>query len=139
LTTTDHIRYRAGYKYQLDADYFIKTKIRPPEDIFTRYIILLSDGTLSIKSGYAWDGPSGPTIDTKTSMRGSLIHDALYQLMRMGLLPGSFRCEVDFLFKQICEDDGMSPFRRDYFYFGVKWFARFAAKKGSTKKILTAP
>ncbi len=26
--------------------------------------------------------PNGPTIETKTFMRASLVHDALYQLMR---------------------------------------------------------
>ena len=43
---------------------------------------LNTKGHLIIKRSYAWDGPSGPTIDTKNFMRGSLVHDALYQLMR---------------------------------------------------------
>ena len=28
--------------------------------------------------GYAWDGPSGPTIDTPDAMPASLVHDGLY-------------------------------------------------------------
>jgi hypothetical protein len=63
--------------------------------------------TRRISKGYAWDGPSGPTIDTGNFMRGSLIHDALYQLMRTGNLPTSFRERADLLLRKTCIDDGM--------------------------------
>ena len=80
------IKYKAGYKYQLKSNYAVTISIKPPADITTPYITLNAQGMLTLKDGYAWDGPSGPTIDTLTFMRGSLIHDALYQLMREGKL-----------------------------------------------------
>ena len=43
---------------------------------------LNESGCLQIAAGYAWDGASGPTIDTRNSMIASLVHDALYQLIR---------------------------------------------------------
>jgi len=67
------------YKYQLTEDYSVDSGIKVKEKIDTPFIILEPDGNLTIKKKYAWDGPSGPTIDTKTFMRGSLVHDAFYQ------------------------------------------------------------
>jgi len=49
-----------------------------------------SDGGLLIKAGYSWDGPSGSAIDTKNFMQGSLVHDALYQLLRENILYESY-------------------------------------------------
>ena len=70
------VSYRKGYKYQLAEDFSQYVAIYPEKDIKTQFIHLAMDGRLTILSGYAWDGPSGPTIDTKSSIRGSLIHDA---------------------------------------------------------------
>jgi len=97
------------------------------------------DGVLSFRKSYAWDGPSGPTIDTKNSLRGSLIHDGLYQLIRLGLLPESFRPIADGLLRDICREDGMSWFRSEYWYLGVRGFAGFASEPEDEPKALTAP
>ena len=82
------IAYKKGYKYQLTEAYTVDILIHPDADIHSNsgYIDLTAEGTLTIKKGYAWDGPSGPTVDTRNFMRGSLVHDALYQLMREGAL-----------------------------------------------------
>ena len=87
-----YIKYRSGYKYWLAEEYQVKVSIIPennvPKDKTTKsFIELTTDGVLTIKKGYAWDGPSGPTLDTKNSMRASLFHDALYQLMRENHIP----------------------------------------------------
>lgn len=72
---------------------------------------LYSDGRLVIANGYAWDGPSGPTLNTESSMRGSLVHDALYQLIREGLLPASLKPTCDWELAEICIEDGMWRWR----------------------------
>ena len=74
------IAYKAGYKYQLKAEYVVQIDIKPAALIDIEYLALTPTGALTIRKGYAWDGPSGPTIDTLNFMRGSLVHDALYQL-----------------------------------------------------------
>lgn len=85
---------------------------------------------LKIENRYAWDGPSGPTIDTESFMRGSLVHDALYQLMREGHLDRKiWRLYADKLLRKICLEDDMSKFRAWYVYHSVRLFAA-----GSTKK-----
>lgn len=133
------IRYRSGYKYQLVEHYSVEVNIRPAEPIDTDYIALTTAGLLTVKKSYAWDGPSGPTIDTKNFMRGSLVHDALYQLMRDGYLPETFRETADIELHRICREDGMSKFRAWYVLLGVRKGAGFAASPESKKPVLEAP
>jgi len=133
------IQYRAGYKYQLAADYSTAVESSPEEKIESNYIELTKEGLLTIKSGYAWDGPSGPTFDTKTFMRGSLVHDALYQLMRNGHLSADCRLAADQELYRICREDGMNRFRAKYVLFGVRKAAGFAADPKAKKKVHCAP
>lgn len=115
------ITYKSGYKYQLKEPYSVTIPIKPTAGIASEFISLSADGTLSINSGYAWDGPSGPTIDTLNFMRGSLVHDALYQLMRERGLDADFHREAaDRLLQQHCKEDGMSSVRAWWVYQGVR-------------------
>ena len=118
------ITYRKGYKYQLINDYSIATGIKLPHDIETMFLFMTRGGILTISKGYAWDGASGPAIDTKNFMRGSLVHDALYQLMREGLLPQGYRNKADRLLRDICLDAGMSRIRAWWVYRGVSRFSK---------------
>lgn len=135
------IKYKSGYKYQLAEDYRIETCIFPNETIISDYFCLTTYGDLTINKGYAWDGPSGPTIDTKNFMRGALVHDALYQLMREGFLEPSEenRKHADDLLKEICLEDGMSKIRAWYVYRSVRRFAMFAADPKNRKKVIEVP
>lgn len=134
-TPNTMINYRPGYKYQLAEDY---TCTLPPE--FTGYdgktqFLLLLGGVLTIRKGYAWDGPSGPTIDTKSFMRASLVHDALYQLIREGMVPRQMRDFADLELKKICLSDGMSNIRAWWVYQGVKRFGEKAVIKNKDIKV----
>ena len=88
------ITYKDGYRYQLQEGYSLVISIRPAAAVANDYIALDPQGVLRIAKGYAWDGPSGPTLDTRNFMRGSLVHDALYQLMREGLLDHTIHREA---------------------------------------------
>ncbi len=134
------IAYRAGYKYQLKESYTLRISIKPPIPIDTDYLALTTDGILTIKKGYAWDGPSGPTIDTLNFMRGSLVHDALYQLMRERLLDeGTYREVADRLLQKICEEDGMSSLRAWWVYQAVHFFGEPSADPTNDKPVIKAP
>ena len=136
---TPKIKYKKGYKYQLVEQYEVYINILPEKDIYSYYVHLFSDGLLRITKGYAWDGASGPAIDTKTIMRGSLVHDALYQLMREGLLDQGYRRRADKELIRICREDGMSRLRAWWVFRAVDSFASSAASEKHRKKILIAP
>lgn len=77
---------------------------------------------------YAWDGPSGPTIDTKNSMRAALIHDILYQAIREKELPKKCRAKADKLFLELLKEDGMFCIRRWIWYLSVRAFGASRVK-----------
>jgi hypothetical protein len=133
------MQYRSGYKYQLHRNYSVVTSIKPPVTIDTKYIWLFADGGMTIKSGYAWDGASW-AIDTNSFMRGSLEHDALYQLCREGHLdPVEFKDPIDRLLQSICREDGMFKARAWWVYKGVKRGGWSSTSRRSVRKIKTAP
>lgn len=134
-----YIKYISGFKYKLVEDYSCQTNIFPMINIHTDYIDLTISGKLTIRSGFLWDGPSGPAIDTKNFMRGSLIHDALYQLMREGLLDIKWRIPSDKELVKITREDGMSKIRCAWVFWAVKTFAKRNATKESERKIIMAP
>lgn len=134
-----HIEYKSGFKYQLSKDYATRVEIYPPTNLHSEFIGLSTNGVLLIISGYSWDGPSGPAIDTKNFMRGSLVHDALYQLMREGLLGQEWREQADKELKKICLEDGMSITRASWVYEAVQTFAKRCADVGHQRKTKRAP
>jgi hypothetical protein len=128
-------RKRKHYKYTLQQDCAIKTKIKPYAGGTVGCLSITPEGRLKIKKGYVWDGPSGPTIDTWTFMRASLVHDALYQLIREGLLPLDSRVKADELLRKMCLEDGMSRMRAWWVYRAVRAFGHKSIKSD----ILKAP
>lgn len=140
MATEGYIRYRADYKYQLASDYKIHTSIYPHDDITTEFIDLDTGGTLLVRKGYAWDGPSGPVIDTEENMRASLVHDALYQLMRIEAISArTHRKAADQLFKDICKEDGVSNIRATAYYRALRKYGKPAASPQNKKKVHRAP
>ena len=135
------IRYQEGYKYRLYEQRITKVSIQPETNIVTNFITLSQDGILAIKAGYAWDGASGPTWDDKTNMRGSLVHDALCQLMRLGLLPQSCKEQAHRALQKVMIEDGAFKIRAWYYYKAVS--SRFGDKSCSPGyepyPVLTAP
>ena len=136
------IEYKKGYKYQIVDGYTTTIPMRPATDLRSPsgYIELSQAGVLKIKKEYAWDGPSGPTIDTLDFMRGSLVHDALYQLMRENLLDkDEDRDAADRLLQQMCRDDGMWVLRAWWVYIGLKFFGDPAADPANKRPVTKAP
>jgi hypothetical protein len=133
----ERIRYRDGYKYQLVDPYVIQTDITGYDIDHEGYIRLFSNGTLRINRTYSWDGPSGPTMDSKSSMRASLVHDSLYQLMGVEPKLLEWRLYADSLLYNILREDGMWPVRAWLWKKAVNWFGSKSAEEGD--QILEAP
>ena len=140
--TIGYIKYRSDYKYQLANKYELDMSITPPQKVESDFLNLSLSGKLVVKKGYAWDGPSGPALDSRIFMRGSLVHDALYQLMRRNeaeLPAKKWRKKADQELRRICREDGMSRIRAWWVFQGVHWFAKGAAEPSSMKVVVTAP
>jgi hypothetical protein len=84
------IKYRKGYKNQLydTVSFQLPTELWPDELIETQFFRLDAGGRATIRSGYSWDGASGPTADVpaKQIVVPTLVHDMLCQLDRAGLM-----------------------------------------------------
>lgn len=130
-------RYRnlKHYKYQLVSDYAIAIDIKPRDNVRTQFIDLDTQGALTIKNGYAWDGPSGLGIDTRSFMRASLVHDALYQLMRAEYLDYRIqqRAADDFL-RALCVEDGMWKLRAWFNCMMLRLFGKMSARPAPEPK-----
>lgn len=130
--------------------YAIDVKMRPDVTIrWGKHCALAPNGVLTIKAGFLF-GPSGPTLDTDNSMRGALVHDALYGALRSRKLLGRFnsyrnptlmshedlrRLADQWLWK-IVQEDGMSRFRADRWYDGLRFGGASSAKpKGESKAL----
>lgn len=160
----EYISYKDGFRYQFIKDYCVFIDICHYKDIEADFLSLTRHGLLVIKKGYAWDGPSGPTkviADILTIltllpfigrffnwlrfkllnsfMRGSAIHDALYDFLRKGLLPADARLPADRELRKACLKDGMHKIRADYVYKGVRDFAEYAADPENKKRVYHAP
>ena len=127
VTFSGPMSYTKGYKYQLydSLSVFIPALVTYGS-VTSRYVTL-GDGLLVISRHWAWDGASGPTIDTKSSMRASCVHDAIYYLIRQGLLPPEAKEIADELLHDICLIDEMWHWRADIWYAGVDKLADAAA------------
>jgi hypothetical protein len=134
------IKFKSGYKYQLKKDYSVYIPIILQKEIITEYIKLNTDGILTIKEGYAWNGPTGPVITTLNFMRGSLIHDSLYQLMREEYLDhDTYRKTADKILYNTIIEDGMWNFRAWYIYQGTRLFGNPFADPKNKKPDIYAP
>lgn len=131
------IHYRAGYKYQLANDYRHKLP-----DAFKTYAIntrffSIVDGVLTIRTGYAWDGATW-AIDTKTGMRGSLVHDALCQACRMGFITPNRKETIDRELQRICIEDGMMKLRAWSWYQATNRFGASSIDPNNRREIMVA-
>jgi hypothetical protein len=133
----NRVAYQTGYDYKLVEDYGTRVVVRPPASISTRLIDLSKDGELLIRAGYSWDGATGMP-DSPDVIRGSLVHDACYQLMREGALdPERDKAAVDQQLYSHCVEDGMNPGLARLVFEAVSKFG--AAKLRTPKWTLYAP
>lgn len=147
------LRYKKGYKYWVSKPYHVLIDIHPISTIYITFmtidvkgngveiplVSLSPKGRLIIYPAYAWDGASGPSWDTLDSMIGSLIHDVLYQFIRLGLIDSSYKEYADKLLHDLCTEDGMCAWRADYWQWAVKNFGTGACRPSAERQELVAP
>jgi len=112
------VAYFTGHKYILTEDYSHRLSFNTGARVVLGPIELDGD-TLLLRTGFGWDGASGPAVDTKDVLRASAAHDALWDLMKARLLDSELKEDVDREFAAILEEDGMPSFRRWYLHQAV--------------------
>jgi len=109
------------YKYELSEDFTIQIPLLNYE-IDHVFFKLKENGLFTIHKLYKWDGVSGGMIDTDNSFIGGLVHDALYQAIRLELLPVTEKNTADKIMKALFRACGMSNFRSACAFKMVKLF-----------------
>jgi hypothetical protein len=114
------IQYLNGYKFKLYKDYTIQTTIIGINVSSTEFN-LRSSGELTIYKNFAWNGATN-WIDTNETIRATLVHDVLYQLIRDNYIPREQRILCDKLFYRILIEDKCNKIIAKLMYFAVKKF-----------------
>jgi hypothetical protein len=135
----DKIRYKKNYKYVLEDDATCMTGICPPKSLVWKWGILSENGAATIYRNYPWDGPSGPMPDIRSAMRPSLWHDWFYEMLRLTLLPLSFKPQIDDLLHNMCVEDGMHHVLAELVEETVENFGASSADPAAQHEILEAP
>ena len=71
---------------------------------------------VTLYAGYAWDGNSGPAVNTLKCLRASALHDAWCQAMGAGVFANSLRnwAAGASEYQRICQQDGMGWLRAKF-------------------------
>lgn len=126
-----------NYKYKLMENYTLKLNINLEKDLIFNFIEFLTTGQLLIKQNYAWDGATGLPLTPTEMLRGSLVHDVLYQLMRLGALDYKIhRILADKIFKQFCIEDGTPKITTECMYRALRLLGEQFAKPVPVKEIV---
>ena len=118
-----------SYRFQVAEDTELELINDIPNIEFDWFSV--SNRKIQIKKGYAWDGASGPTINTKDTIKASLIHDCLYQAMRLGIIDESNRKTADKELRDQMIKAGCWKIRAYIWYIMVRLFGINSAKKGN--------
>jgi hypothetical protein len=132
------VRYRSGYRFQLAEPFTCQTPVREA-CAGSHWVGLAADGTLTVAAGYAWDGASGPIAQGPDIVRGSLVHDALYQLMREHGLDARWRETADDLLRSMLIEDGMHPVMATIAHAAVRAFGGCHIDPIHARPVLIAP
>jgi len=139
IELTGKLLFTSGYKHQVKYDFTVYIHELLIYGEVEYDFIHLKDGWLTIRAGFGWDGASGLTVDTKSSFRGSCIHDALYRLIRQEILPPEVKQLADKILKYVCILDGMWEWRAGAWYRAVDKYGDAATDPRNRIRVKVAP
>jgi hypothetical protein len=126
------------YEYQLAEDAMRQTDITG-FDVPQPFYYLHPNGMLGARAGYAWDGVTCAP-DTHETLKPSLYHDVIYQMIRKGVLPPSRQKAADHLFYVLCIENGVPKAIADIYYGCLQAFGWFFCRPESDEiEIKEAP
>jgi hypothetical protein len=135
MSISKEMRYSSGYKYQTNSNIIIQTILRPAQScLIDGYVFLGIDGILHIYRSYAWDGCTNAP-DTDSNLLSGLVHDALYQLMQVGVLDKSFKSDADNMLRDIMISQGSSRIIAAIFHAAVDIFGSLHMKPNKVRTL----
>jgi len=135
----DSLHFTSGYKHQVKYDFRVYIHELLVYGEVKYDFIHLKDGFLDLLAGFGWDGASGLTIDTISSFRGSSLHDAIYRLIRQGLLPPEVKELADDILEFVCVHDGMWEWRAGGWHKAVELCGDASVDPRNKIKVRIAP
>ena len=112
------------FSYTLSNPGWGKIPINPARKNTAQYVGI-SGTQLTINAGYGWDGATW-MFDIAKSMRATLVHDALYQIIRTSITKKKkrerFRKLADKEMKRILKKCKVNIILRTAWYYGVRTF-----------------
>jgi len=137
------IYYTKAYKFRLAKEFTVELTNCPPMPAgkiampFAHIEARDHAYDLVCERYYGWDGATW-ALDSKNFRRGSAAHDALLELIGLGLLPANpWKPWADNFLLKLCKEDGMWLPRRKWVYGAV---SKLGNPTGSRpRKIHSAP
>jgi len=123
------------YRHLLSNDFELDLRQRfKQESRFKEFVSLTKEGILFISMGYAWDGVSAPLIDIDScrNLRASIVHDALYQLMRndQEFETRENKKIADRIFRELCIQDGVKKSTAWIYWAAVSFLGKPGTQPG---------
>jgi hypothetical protein len=135
-----YLYYKEYAGAKVTQDYFrFQMHVAPDKAIKLDWVEIDTKGRVTLKPYFVYDGASGPTIDTLSSVRGVCAHDTIYRMIRLRYLPESFKQVADSLMYDFLIEDGMFQPRAFAWLQGVKLFGNASIKPENENPIYRAP
>jgi len=115
-------------RYQLLQGAVVQTGIELDAYAYRADCSLSPAGVLVLHKAFTWDGPSRPAVQTRDFLRASAYHDAMYRLMRAGVLSLDARPAADSLYMHTAVCDGAPRWRAALQFLALRLFGRSAAR-----------
>jgi hypothetical protein len=116
----DKIAYTHADKFVLGKDAIFKLSFAPQYTVDTSYARFTPDGVLIVKRGFLWSA-NFPAMNTENTRPASLVHDALYELIKDGHLPRKpFKNLADMVMRDVLLECGILDARAWAWYMAVQ-------------------
>jgi len=135
--------FKRDFKYvTVHTEHFQLRHLRPKYAIKWMWLSLATNGLLIVRWGFPTDGPSGPTLDTKKTIKGATVHDALCQLAAQGLfgeVTEELRDQINAEADIVWDSSGMAQWRTEIWEATLDKFGDFAMMPGNKWEIIDVP
>lgn len=114
------------HHFRLLNDVDVATSISLAHEFKTPYLAMSEAGHLKIKAGYRWSLPWYVYSHSPEWVKAVLVHDALYELIRLGVVTVQHKKQIDQLFVYLCKAAGVKRMGIFWVYFLLYCFVRVA-------------